>query len=243
MFKHIDEAMTAYHWPTNAQYQVTQHFGENPDYYAALGYAGHHGIDIACPEGTSVYACEGGAASFYPNDPTAGNFVIIHHSGGLTTRYLHLSSFEWAGNHTVYRGELLGLSGNTGLSEGPHLHFEVIDPTQWGNGYQGRVDPLPYFKEDDGAPSELDWSMESEDAMNDEQRTAVAILQNNIGPLPDDASYRLREIREAIQRMSADLTSGDPTRVQGCVGLLNDIDAMLAVFGDETQGAVATLKQ
>ena len=86
----------------------------------------HSGIDLQAKTGTSVYASAGGKvvlASWYY---VYGNCIVIDHGNGIKTRYAHLSSYKVKVGDTVSRGQLIALSGNTGNSTGPHLHFEVI---------------------------------------------------------------------------------------------------------------------
>lgn len=86
----------------------------------------HSGIDITAKVGEGVYASAGGTvelASWYYG---YGNCIVINHGNGMKTRYAHLSAYNCSVGQTVSRGELIGKSGNTGNSTGPHLHFEVI---------------------------------------------------------------------------------------------------------------------
>lgn len=86
----------------------------------------HSGIDIAAPQGTEVIAARGGRVlerGF--NQEGLGFYVILAHEGGYTTLYGHLSTVAVVLNQEVNSGSLLGTVGSTGLSTGPHLHFEV----------------------------------------------------------------------------------------------------------------------
>ena len=86
----------------------------------------HTGIDIAAPEGTPVIAARAGrveAKGF--DDAGLGNFIALAHEGGYTTLYGHLSTITVGLNQQVNSGSLIGTVGSTGLSTGPHLHFEV----------------------------------------------------------------------------------------------------------------------
>ncbi len=85
----------------------------------------HEGIDVAVPEGTPVRAAKGGTvilASYYGG---YGNYICVDHGGGLSTCYAHLSGYASSTGQRVGRGQVIGYSGNTGSSTGPHLHFEV----------------------------------------------------------------------------------------------------------------------
>ncbi|MBQ3022489.1 MAG: peptidoglycan DD-metalloendopeptidase family protein [Clostridia bacterium] len=86
----------------------------------------HEGIDIAVPVGTPVKAAEGGTVSFCGVAGGYGNFVKIDHGGGVVTAYAHLSKITVTKGQKVAANTQIALSGNTGRSTGPHLHFEVI---------------------------------------------------------------------------------------------------------------------
>jgi murein DD-endopeptidase MepM/ murein hydrolase activator NlpD len=98
----------------------------------------HLGVDYAAPLGTPVWASAGGKVSDVGNRPGSGNTVVIEHSGGLATRYYHLSRFARGlapGKH-VNQKEVIGYVGQSGLATGPHLHFSVtrngvfVDPAK-----------------------------------------------------------------------------------------------------------------
>ena len=105
-------------WPLSSN-KITSPYGTR-----SRGF--HSGIDLAASTGTSVYAAAGGTvelASWYYG---YGNCIVINHGNGVKTRYAHLSAYKVSVGTTVSRGQLIALSGNTGNSTGPHLHFEVI---------------------------------------------------------------------------------------------------------------------
>jgi len=85
----------------------------------------HEGIDLAAPAGTEVMAARDGTVVFVGTDPVLGLHLIISHEGGLQTVYGHLSSVAVVLNQTVRSGTIVGAVGSTGLSTGPHLHFEI----------------------------------------------------------------------------------------------------------------------
>ena len=96
---------------------------------------GHMGIDIVVKEGSPVYASAGGLIVFSDYTPKFGYVVIISHSNNYITTYKHCSSVLKRERDIVEQGELIGLSGNSGIkSSGPHLHFEI-----WRNGQA--IDP------------------------------------------------------------------------------------------------------
>ncbi len=95
----------------------------------------HPGLDIAVPEGTWVRAAGAGIVLDVGEDPVYGEFVTLDHGEGLVTLYGHASRTFVVRGQQVRRNELIALSGNSGRSTAPHLHFEVrrdgepLDPT------------------------------------------------------------------------------------------------------------------
>lgn len=88
----------------------------------------HEGIDISVPEGTPIRAAADGTVILMQSEFESGgygNYTCIDHGGGLSTCYAHQSSFATSVGAQVSQGDVIGLSGNTGNSTGPHLHFEV----------------------------------------------------------------------------------------------------------------------
>ena len=129
--------------PAVIELNVDNPFGADPGMYASLGYLGHPGIDYLCPVGTPVSVCDDGVVEHADEAGTAGIMVKVRHEHGVT-RYLHLSQVMVVFGEQVRRGRVIGLSGNTGFSTGPHLHLDYFpDGADLGNGYSGRVDPLP----------------------------------------------------------------------------------------------------
>lgn len=95
----------------------------------------HQGIDYAVPIGTPVLASGDGTVTFAGVQSGFGNTVIIDNGNGVTTLYGHLSSIGVSAGQTVGDGDQIALSGNTGTTSGPNLHFQVmqngiaVDPT------------------------------------------------------------------------------------------------------------------
>lgn len=98
----------------------------------------HKGIDWATPVGTSVVASCGGTVAFAGWGSGYGNVIYINHPDGRQTRYGHLSRIFVSTGQTVTQGQKIAASGNTGVSTGPHLHFEILI-----NGSQ--VNPLNHL--------------------------------------------------------------------------------------------------
>ncbi|CAN5579446.1 M23 family metallopeptidase [soil metagenome] len=98
----------------------------------------HAGIDIAVAEGTPIRAAKSGTVALAEYYGGYGNYTCVDHGGGLSTCYGHQSGFAVSSGDQVEQGEVIGYSGNTGSSTGPHLHFEVrVDGTP--------VDPMSYL--------------------------------------------------------------------------------------------------
>lgn len=90
----------------------------------------HQGLDIRLPTGTPILAAADGTVSQVSPTSTsdAGIFVAVTHPSGLTSRYLHLSRASVTRGQRVVKGQQLGLSGSTGNSAAPHLHFDLWAP-------------------------------------------------------------------------------------------------------------------
>ena len=86
----------------------------------------HQGVDIAVAYGHDVKAAADGIVSFAGVQNGYGNTVVIDHEGGRQTRYAHLSQELVRAGDVVSEGQVLGKSGNSGRSTGPHLHFEML---------------------------------------------------------------------------------------------------------------------
>ncbi len=99
----------------------------------------HNGVDYTIPEGTRVFAtADGVIESTQLKSSTLGKSIVIDHKNGYKTTYNHLTRIFIPAMRSVKRGEIIGLSGNTGLSTAPHLHYEI--------SYNGEaVDPTNYF--------------------------------------------------------------------------------------------------
>ena len=99
----------------------------------------HQGVDYAIAEGTRVFATADGVVSeIKGKTSTSGITVVIDHRNGYTTSYSHLQSAKVEEGQKVKRGDIIALSGNSGLSLAPHLHYEVRYNDM-------RVDPIHYF--------------------------------------------------------------------------------------------------
>lgn len=101
-------------------------FPVNSRNYTQYYWVGHPGLDIAVGEGTAVYASDTGTVTYAGwNIYGYGNLVVVNHGNGYETFYAHLSSYNVVPGQVVSQGQVVGASGNTGNSSGPHLHFEI----------------------------------------------------------------------------------------------------------------------
>lgn len=106
-----------------------------------LGYVRpHNGLDFTAPHGSPVYAT-GDAVVIYTGYSTYGNVIYLDHGFGFETRYAHLTKYIVEPGQVIKRGQIIGYVGNTGLSSGPHLHYEVH--------YKNiAINPINFFQRD-----------------------------------------------------------------------------------------------
>ena len=108
--------------------RVTSTFGMRM--HPLLGFMRmHRGMDIGAPYGSPIYAAIDGVVSFAGRSGGYGNFIKLSHPGGYASGYGHMSRFAVSTGTRVARGQVIGYVGSTGMSTGPHLHWEV-----WKNG-------------------------------------------------------------------------------------------------------------
>ncbi len=133
----IDEGLGGYIWPVNSR-RITSTFGGRAS-PGGIGSTNHKGIDIGgVGYGTAVHAAKAGTVIISQYSSSYGNFVVVSHGEGNTTLYAHMSTRLVEAGESVEQGGILGLTGSTGHSTGPHLHFEISE-----NGT--RINPLVYL--------------------------------------------------------------------------------------------------
>ncbi len=98
----------------------------------------HYGLDIANNPGTAIYATADGTAITTDYETTYGKRIVIDHGHGYHTLYAHLYSYQVREGDHVTKGQIIGLMGSSGLSTGPHLHYEVRNS-------EGKVNPTAYL--------------------------------------------------------------------------------------------------
>jgi len=109
-------------WPVHGW--VTSGFGFRTNPFTGLNQM-HEGLDIANQVGTPVIAPADGIVSDTGRDSTHGNVVVISHGFGINSRFLHLSKIVVRAGQKVKRGDKIAEVGTTGISTGPHLHYEI----------------------------------------------------------------------------------------------------------------------
>ena len=160
-------------------------FNSTPTTHPVNGtQSSHWGSDLVAAQGSTVFAAEGGTIErvkfsgapstwpVFPNGGSGGQYIVLRHTDGSKTKYMHLSGVSIAAGATVTKGQPIGLSGGTrntpgaGGSTGPHLHFEYSpNGNIYANDATSKIDPLPCLTTSDASGS---------------------ILVNDNGPLNDD---------------------------------------------------------
>ena len=136
--------------PLAGELRTTAPFGQRRSYGGGPVTSYHTGHDYGADAGTPVLAPITGTVALAEPLQVRGNVVILDHGLGVYSGFWHLSQIDVAAGQTVGEGEVVGLVGNTGLSTGPHLHWEMrvlgvpVDPVQWTQ--QAFPQPLPSFQ-------------------------------------------------------------------------------------------------
>ena len=125
-----------YIWPVDSRYITSTVGGRSSP--GGVGSTNHKGTDIGRVGYTSeIYAAKSGTVIVSQYSSSYGNYVVISHGSGNTTLYGHMSSRKVQAGQEVKQGDVIGITGSTGNSTGPHLHFEVTEDGQ-------RVNPLSH---------------------------------------------------------------------------------------------------
>lgn len=184
--------------PYNGKFPITSPYGMR-------GSRMHNGIDIGTPTGTPMYASKSGTVLKAGIDSAGlnaggGKIVMLSHPDGSATNYFHLSKWSVETGATVKQGQLIGYSGNTGFSSGPHLHFEIKEggkyknPASVINGGTGETKPpsVPSVEEANNQDntSPLGGSTTSSSMVSGE----VQHVHSLIRPLDKDGIYRIIKI-------------------------------------------------
>jgi len=127
-------------WPIKGGIgHISMYYGQNENPIYGSWYI-HKGIDLSTfRSGDPILATADGKVVTVAYDISLGNYIVVEHKHGFLTRYAHLSAFKVQKGAVVKQGQIIGYIGNTGLSTGPHLHYEVhlgtetIDPLRFLN--------------------------------------------------------------------------------------------------------------
>lgn len=139
---------------------VTSRFGGSRSYNSGMWHSHHTGIDFRRGVGDPILAAASGRVATAELMDVRGNVVIIDHGYGVFTQYAHMSEFYVTPGQEVQQGQLIGLVGGTGRTNGPHLHFEVIvngqpiDPLLWMRMAPGYWPPREVMPEEAQAEGE-----------------------------------------------------------------------------------------
>jgi murein DD-endopeptidase MepM/ murein hydrolase activator NlpD len=124
------------------KYTLTASFAQA----GAMWQSTHSGQDFAVPSGTKVMAAHGGTVvkaggNGAGDGPAYGNAIVIKHANGVYSQYAHLSRIDVKIGQVVKTGQKIALSGNTGNSSGPHLHFEIRTTANYGSA----INPVTFL--------------------------------------------------------------------------------------------------
>jgi murein DD-endopeptidase MepM/ murein hydrolase activator NlpD len=130
--------------PPGSAYTLGRAFGVDPAAYSKIwpGLCGHDGLDIICALGTPVVAAHAGVVRLGDEGGSGYGKYIVITKGALSTRYAHLSSQDVTNGAAVAVGQIVGKVGNTGASQGAHLHFEMAVAGTSNPCYLNRQDPM-----------------------------------------------------------------------------------------------------
>ena len=138
--KPSNAALGGYIWPVSSR-RITSTFGGRAS-PGGIGSTNHKGIDIGgVGYTTEIHAAKAGTVIVSQYSRSYGNYVVVSHGSGNTTLYAHMSSRKVSVGQYVNQGDVLGITGSTGNSTGPHLHFEItengtrINPWKYRTGY------------------------------------------------------------------------------------------------------------
>lgn len=201
--------------------QINQGFGDKTDptmlpKYIAIGLKGHNGLDYNAPEGTPIMAMHDGTVTYAGLDGSNGNLIVImtdrmfDYKDGeayYKTYYGHLQtgSFKVTAGQKVKCGDVIALSGNTGMSFGAHLHMGLKpvqkgeDAWTWfniaqGDGYNGAIDPTPYLPPVEEFQSPIKFGDESYDV----EKLQAFLIRNKYMQPVSKLGFFGEKTREAV---------------------------------------------
>lgn len=113
-------------YPTAKLFKVTSEFNSHRVNPVTRKISPHEGIDFSMPIGSAVVSTGKGQVVIAKFSRSAGNYIVIQHANGYKTQYMHLSKLLVKSGQKIKQGQKIALSGNTGRSTGPHLHYELL---------------------------------------------------------------------------------------------------------------------
>lgn len=158
----------------------------------------HKGMDFACEMGTKIYATgDGTVLKVEEKFKGYGKLLTIDHGNGFVTRYAQLSDFKVKEGDEVKKGDLVALSGNSGMSTAPHLHYEVIK-----NGEH--VDPIDYIKDYEVRKKRASASSKAYDEEVKRKKSELRAQQEVLATKQSELQ-QITHLREKEERMQAEL--------------------------------------
>jgi len=190
-------------------FRVSQQYGVNAAFYKQFGLAGHEGVDYATPVGVPVLAPFDGVILRDTDNPKSGAYgthlVIWDPTQKCAVWYCHLASNRVSYGERVQCGQVIGLTGNTGNSTGPHLHVNLVETDSFGNrtnlsnGYQGFLNILN--------PKLVKWKAK-ETTTPSPQTPVFSFTDQTKVPLGEPwGEMEVQAIRSTLNDLKRDLTS------------------------------------
>lgn len=163
-------------------FPVSQFYGQRPEYYKQFNLAGHEGVDFATPIGTPILAPFDGVVIRDNDDPKQGAYgdtlVLWDSKQKCAVWFCHLLKDTFSVGDKVKKGQVLGETGNSGNTSGPHLHFNIVETDDKGNrlnkdnGYQGFLNALD--------PNLVEWKLGEDLPQATDPLIEVSRLQNDL---------------------------------------------------------------
>jgi len=189
--------------PFDGNQRLTQGFGERPEVYRSrFGLPGHNGIDWGMPVGVPILAVAGGKVIVRHTSATGfGRYIKLQHTWGQSL-YAHLSEFKVEVGDVLEQGQMVGLSGNSGFSTGPHLHFGIrVKPYSTGDGWYGYTNPhrfVEWILKQEVKAEDKEESKKEEPAIAtaSAQPISIAQLEEELTNTQKAFAFELQEFRQ-----------------------------------------------
>ena len=233
--------------PFDDSHRLTQGFGERPEVYRKrFGLPGHNGIDWGLLIGTPILAVDAGKVIVRHTSATGfGRYIKLQHSWGQSL-YAHLSEFQVEVGDEVERGQRLGLSGNSGFSTGPHLHFGLrINPYNKSDGWYGYTNPHRFLE---WLPKEKAEAEETAIATASPEPVSLAQLEQKLVDMQQAYTFELQELKqqadlwqEVVMRLLMQHMPGElPPSADVLTSLETLMDAWSQELDQQRSAAIAT---